>query len=411
MSYVLPSYARAPISIVKGEGCHLYDSEGTRYIDLCAGIATASLGHAHPRIIEAISEQAATLMHCSNLYHIPQQEQLAELISTQFICAEGKVFFSNSGAESNDGIIKTARRFGHRRPAADGSIRYEVITFQQSFHGRTLGSLAATGQDKIKEEFNPLLPGFIHVEFNKIEALKAAITPQTCAIMLEAVQGEGGVNPVTPEFLRSVAELCQQHDLLLMLDEVQCGFARTGARMGWQSVCPEITPDVVSCAKGMGGGFPIGAFWISDRAIDEAGTALSSIMGPGSHGSTYGGNPLACATSLAVLHTILEDDLTARAAALGELIEREVLSWDLPQVECVRGKGLLRGIGLREGSLRGLPADKLPSVYLNGLCLEAGLLCCPAGPSTLRLIPALTISEEPLREGLSILRRVLSDLG
>ncbi len=410
MSYVLPSYARAPISIVKGEGCHLYDSEGTRYIDLCAGIATASLGHAHPRIVEAISEQAATLMHCSNLYHIPQQEQLAELISTQFMRAEGKVFFSNSGAESNDGIIKTARRFGHRRPAADGSIRYEVITFQQSFHGRTLGSLAATGQDKIKEEFNPLLPGFVHVEFNNLDALRAAITPQTCAIMLEAVQGEGGVNPVTPEFLRAVAELCQQHDLLLMLDEVQCGFARTGARMGWQSVCPEITPDVVSCAKGMGGGFPIGAFWISDRAIDEAGTALSSIMGPGSHGSTYGGNPLACATSLAVLRTILEEDLTARAAALGDLIEQEVLSWDLPQVECVRGKGLLRGIGLREGSLRGLPADKLPSVYLNGLCLEAGLLCCPAGPSTLRLIPALTISEETLREGLSVLRRVLSEL-
>ncbi len=410
MSYVLPSYARAPISIVKGEASFLYDSEGRRYIDLCAGIATASLGHCHPSLVKAIQEQAGTLMHCSNLYNIPQQEELAELISKQFMQAEGKFFFANSGAESNDGIIKTARRFGHRRPAADGSIRYEVITFKQSFHGRTLGSLAATGQDKIKEEFNPLLPGFVHVEFNNLEALKAAITPHTCGIMLEAVQGEGGVNPVTPEFFRAIAELCKQHDILLMMDEVQCGFSRTGARMGWQSVCPEITPDLVSCAKGMGGGFPIGGFWISDRAIDDEGTALSSIMGAGSHGSTYGGTPLACAASLSVLKILLSDNLTERAQQMGDIIEKEVLSWNLNIVECVRGKGLLRGIGLRAGAMKGLPEGALPSIYLNGLCLQAGLLCCPAGPDTLRLIPALTISEETLREGLSILRSVLEQL-
>ncbi len=410
MSYVLPSYARAPISIVQGEGSYLNDSEGRRYIDLCAGIATASLGHAHPALVHAISEQASRLMHCSNLYHIPEQEQLAELISTEFIQSEGKVFFSNSGAESNDGAIKTARRFGHRRPASDGSIRYEIITFQQSFHGRTLGSLAATGQDKIKEEFNPLLPGFVHVEFNNIEAVRDAITPQTCAIMLEAVQGEGGVNPATPEFLRALAALCKEHDLLLILDEVQCGFARTGARMGWQSICPEICPDIVTCAKGMGGGFPIGAFWISDRAIDSAGTPLSSIMSAGSHGSTYGGSPLACATSLAVLKVMLEQDLTQRAAQLGELLETEILSWNHPLITCIRGKGLLRGIGLNSDAMKALPEGKLPSIYLNELCLHAGLLCCPAGPYTLRLIPALTIPEHTLMEGLQVLRATLDKL-
>ncbi len=409
MSYVLASYARAPISIVGGKASYLFDSDGNRYIDLCAGIATVSLGHCHPALVEAISQQAATLMHCSNLYHIPQQEQLAELISKEFIGAEGKVFFANSGAESNDGIIKTARRFGHRRPAADGSARYEVITFEKSFHGRTLGSLAATGQDKIKEEFSPLLPGFKHVEFNNIEALKEAISPQTCGILLEAVQGEGGVNPATADFLRAVAELCKQHDLLLMLDEVQCGFSRTGARMGWQSICPEIQPDLVSCAKGMGGGFPIGAFWLSDRAIDDAGTSLSSIMSAGSHGSTYGGTPLACAASLAVLKTLLKENLTERAEQLGNLVEQEVMSWNLPQISCVRGKGLLRGIGLNTEKMT-TPEGSLPSVYLNGLCLEAGVLCCPAGPETLRIIPALTIDEALLREGLSRIREIISQL-
>ncbi len=410
MSYVLQSYARAPISIVRGEGSYLYDSEGRSYIDLCAGIATASLGHAHPALTQAISQQAAKLMHCSNLYHIPEQEQLAELISTEFIPYAGKIFFSNSGAESNDGAIKTARRFGHRRPASDGSIRYEIITFQQSFHGRTLGSLAATGQDKIKEEFNPLLPGFVHVEFNNIEALRAAITPQTCAIMLEPIQGEGGVNPASPAFLAALAELCEQHDLLLILDEVQCGFARTGARMGWQSIYPELCPDVVSCAKGMGGGFPIGAIWISDRSIDDAGTALSSIMSAGSHGSTYGGNPLACASSLAVLKVILEQDLTRRAQQLGERLQEEILSWKHPLISCIRGKGLLRGLGLNEDAMKALPAGKLPSLYLNELCLQAGLLCCPAGPHTLRLIPALTIPEQTLMEGLQLLRATLDRL-
>ncbi len=302
-----------------------------------------------------------------------------------------------------------ARRFGHRKPAVDGSARYEVITFNQSFHGRTLGSMAATGQAKIQEEFSPLLSGFRYVDFNNLEQLRAAIGPQTCGILLEPVQGEGGVNPATAEFMRGVAELCREHDLLFMLDEVQCGFGRCGSKMGWQAIAPEIKPDLISSAKGMGGGFPIGCFWVSERAIDANGTTLSSIMGAGSHGSTFGGTPLACAASLAVTKEILAQNLDARAAELSGRIRDEIMSWQLPQITCVRGLGLLLGIGLAEGSFS-VPVGSTPAAYLNSLCLKAGLLCCPAGPQTLRLIPALTLSDEALIEGLRILKGVISQL-
>lgn len=407
--HVLPTYGRAPIAVAKGEGSYLFDTEGRRYVDFCAGIATCSLGHCHPAVVEAVSQQAATLMHCSNLYNIPQQEELAELIVEKAIGIPGRVFFCNSGAEANDGIIKVARRFGHRRPQTDGSPRYEVITFNKSFHGRTLGSMAATGQTKVQVEFDPLLVGFKYVDFNDYEALREAVSEVTCGIMLEVVQGEGGVNPATPEFLRDVAALCKEKDLLLMLDEVQCGFARTGAMMGWQAVCPEVQPDLVSCAKGIGGGFPMGCFWVSNRAIDADGTELSSIMGPGSHGSTFGGTPLACATALAVVSEIIEQNLAERACRMGQYIKETVEGWNLPCVETVRGLGLLRGIGLRKGAFS-VPEGNTPAAYVNGLCLKAGLLACPAGPDTLRLIPALNVPQEVLDEGLSILKNVLESL-
>lgn len=407
--HVLPTYGRAPITVAKGEGSYLFDTEGRRYVDFCAGIATCSLGHCHPAVVAAVSKQAGELMHCSNLYNIPQQEELAKLIVEKAIGIPGRVFFCNSGAEANDGIIKVARRFGHRRPQADGSPRYEVITFNKSFHGRTLGSMAATGQTKIQVEFDPLLVGFKYVDFNDLEALRAAVSEVTCGIMLEAVQGEGGVNPATPEFLRGVAELCKEKDLLLMIDEVQCGYGRTGAMMGWQAVCPEVKPDLVSCAKGIGGGFPMGCFWVSNRAMDAAGTELSSIMGPGSHGSTFGGTPLACATALTVVSEIVKQQLAERAAKLGEYIKTTVEGWGLPCVETVRGLGLLRGVGLRKGAFT-VPEGNTPAGYVNGLCMQAGLLACPAGPDTLRLIPALNVPEEVLEEGLAILKTVLEGL-
>ena len=387
----------------------MFDSAGKRYVDFCAGIATCSLGHCNPVVVEALSAQAKQLMHCSNLYNIPQQEELAELIVREAIGIPGQIFFCNSGAEANDGIIKVARRFGHRRPAADGSPRYEVITFNKSFHGRTLGSMAATGQAKIQVEFDPLLIGFKYVDFNDIDALRAAVSKETCGIMLEAVQGEGGVNPVKPEFLRAVAALCKEKDLLLMIDEVQCGFARCGKMMGWQAVCPDVQPDLVSCAKGIGGGFPMGCFWVSNRAIDEKGTSLSSIMGPGSHGSTFGGTPLACSVALAVVREMVNQKLAERAERLGSVIKDTVEGWQLPCVEGVRGLGLLRGVGFKPGSFA-VPEGSTPAAYVNNLCREAGLLACPAGADTLRLIPALTVPEEVLSEGLGILKSVLEKL-
>ncbi|MDO5450446.1 MAG: acetylornithine transaminase [Akkermansia sp.] len=406
--YVLPTYGRAPISMARGEGSYLYDTEERRYVDFCAGIATCCLGHCHPAVVQALTEQAGKLMHCSNLYGIPGQEKLAKLIVEDIIGIPGQVFFANSGAESNDGIIKVARRFGHRRPAADGSPRYEVITFNKSFHGRTLGSMAATGQRKIQVEFDPLLVGFKYVDFNDMAALRAAISPQTCGIMLEAVQGEGGVNPVQPEFLRGVAQLCKEHDLLLMVDEVQCGFCRCGATMGWKAVCPEVQPDLVSCAKGIGGGFPMGCFWVSNRAIDGQGTPLSSIMGAGSHGSTFGGTPIAVATSYAVVSELVQGAYHERAQRLGEYVKNTVEGWHIPCVTGVRGLGLLRGVGLDKDKFRNpLPEGMTPAGYVNNLCREAGLLACPAGPDTLRLIPALNIPAETLDEGLSILLGVL----
>ena len=404
--HVLGTYGRAPIEIVRGEGSYLYDGTGKRYVDFCSGIATVSLGHANPVVTRALTQQAEKLMHCSNLYTIPQQEELAELIVREVVQLDGQIFFCNSGAEANDGIIKVARRFGHRRPASDGTPRYEVITFLKSFHGRTLGSMAATGQKKVQVEFDPLLVGFKYVEFNDIEALRAAVSKETCGILLEAVQGEGGVNPVQPEFLRAVAQLCKEKDLLLMMDEVQCGFARCGKMMGWQAICPDLKPDLISCAKGMGGGFPMGCFWVSRRSIDEKGTSLCSIMDPGSHGSTFGGTPLACAVSLAVVREMVKQRLDERAARLGEVIKTTVEGWRLPCVETVRGLGLLRGVALVASALK-VPDGTTPAAHVNNLCREAGLLACPAGPDTLRLIPALTVPDDVLQEGLEILHRVL----
>lgn len=403
--YVLPTYGRLPLVPVRGEGVYLWDDQGRRYFDFCTGIAVCSLGHCAPVLVEAIQKQAATLLHVSNLYQIPQQAELAKTIVEDHVKLPGKVFFSNSGAESNDGLIKTARKFGHKHPQADGSPRYEVLTFTQSFHGRTLGGIAATGQDKVKEGFDPMLPGFRHLPLNDLAAVEAAIRPETVAILLEPVQGEGGVNVVTPEFLRGVAALCKQHDLLLFFDEVQTGFGRCGASMAWRTIAPEIEPDGISWAKGMGGGFPIGAFWISDRSIGDS--ALSSLMAPGSHGSTYGGNPLACAAAKAVLDEILTKDLSANASHQEKHIRETIASWNLPVITEVRGKGLLLGIGLDTSRITP-PEGKLPSQVVVLKALEHGLLLPAAGPATVRLLPPLNITDEEIDQALAILKDVLA---
>ena len=406
--HVLPTYGRFPLVPVRGQGCRLWDDAGKCYLDFCMGIAVCSLGHCHPRLVEAIRHQAGELLHCSNLYQIPLQAELAEEINMHHVRMPGKNFFSNSGAEANDGLIKSARRFGHKRPQPDGAPRYEVITFLQSFHGRTLGGMSATGQAKIQEGFDPLLPGFRYLPFNDLAALENAIRPETAAIMLEPIQGEGGVNSATPEFLRAVAEVCKQHDLLLFFDEVQTGFGRCGDAMAWRTIAPEIKPDGISWAKGMGGGVPIGAFWLSDRSIDDSGTALSSLMGPGSHGSTYGGNPLVCAASLAVLKEIREKGLAANALLQEVRIRETVRSWKLPIITEVRGKGLLLGIAL-DPALIPTPEGKTAALVVVGKLMERGLIVPPAGPNTFRLLPPLNVSSSEVDEAMAIIHAVLTE--
>jgi len=406
--YVLPTYVHFSVAPVRGEGTLLWDENGKRYLDFCSGLATCTLGHGNKLLVDAIAGQAATLIHCSNLYQIDKQAELAECLVEECAKLPGKVFFSNSGAEAIDGLIKLARRFGHAHRDSNGNARCEVLTFTNSFHGRTLGGIAATGQDKVKEGFDPLLPGFRHLKLNDIDALAEAIRPETAAILLEPIQGEGGIRLAEREFLLAIARLCKEHDLLLLLDEIQCGLGRTGEMAGWRTIAPEIEPDAISWAKGLGGGFPIGGFWVSERAIDD-GTPLLSILGPGSHGSTYGGNPLACVAALTVMREVLDNDLPQRAVALEKHIRTEIASWNHPGISEVRGKGLLLGVALNPGSLT-IPESVSPSIHLSRELAVAGLLAPPAGGDTVRLMPPLTVTGEHVDEALAILKATLDTI-
>ncbi|MFT6498531.1 MAG: acetylornithine/succinyldiaminopimelate/putrescine aminotransferase, partial [Akkermansiaceae bacterium] len=327
-----------------------------------------------------------------NLYYIELQADLAELIVEKVVQQPGKIFFSNSGAEANDGLIKLTRRFGLK------SGRYEVITFNKSFHGRTIGSMSATAQPKIYEGFDPLLPGFRYVEPNDLDAVKAALTDKTVAFLLEPIQGEGGVHPMTREFLEGLSSLAKQKDLLLLLDEVQCGFGRTGDLNGYETIAPGLAPDAISWAKGMGGGFPIGAFWVSEKH--------ASLLGPGSHGSTYGGNALACAASKAVIETIISEALPENVKARETQIRETIASWNHPAITEVRGHGLLLGIGINPAALD-IPEGKVPSIHLCSELLGKGLLVPPAGPETVRLLPPLTVTSGEVIKALELVQGVL----
>jgi len=407
--YVLPTYGRIPIVPAKASGTKLWDENGKEYLDFCTGIAVCSIGHCHPRLTKAIQKQAETLMHCSNLYLIPNQAELARMIVDDYVKIPGKVFFSNSGAEANDGLIKLARKFGHHNPAADGEPRTEIITLDMSFHGRTLGAMSATGQASIQAGFSPILRGFHYAILNDIESVIEKISDHTCAILLEPIQGEGGVNAATPEFLTQLKDLCKKHDLLLMFDEVQAGFGRLGNDMAWRAIVDGIEPDAISWAKGLGGGFPIGAFWVNDRVIDKENFALSSVLGNKSHGSTYGGNPLACAAALAVLTEIKESNLAENAKRQEQRIRQTIGSWNLPHVSEVRGKGLLLGIGLNPAAFH-LMEGKTPALELMLRLGDAGLLTVAAGPDTLRLLPPLNVTDQEVDQALAIIHEVLRDL-
>jgi predicted acetylornithine/succinylornithine family transaminase len=392
--YILPTYGRFPLTIIRGEGTRVWDEQDREYLDFCMGIATCSLGHCHPALTRAICEQAKTLMHCSNLYHIEPQANLAEIIIEKVLKQPGQVFFANSGAEANDGLIKFARKFGNP------SGRYEIITFQQSFHGRTLGSMSATAQAKIQEGFDPLLPGFRYVEFNNLEQAKAAITDKTVAFLVEPIQGEGGVNVASREFLEGLSALANENNLLLLLDEVQCGAGRTGHLNGFEAISPTLKPDAISWAKGMGGGFPIGAFWVSEKH--------THLLGPGSHGSTYGGNALAAAASKSVFDLILSENLIENVIAREDQIRREITSWNHPAIKEIRGHGLLLGIGLDPVALKNNEGQN-PAIALTTFLLSKGLLVVPAGPHTIRLLPPLNVSSADVQKALTLLREGLNE--
>ncbi|MDA7929921.1 acetylornithine/succinylornithine family transaminase [Akkermansiaceae bacterium] len=392
--YVLETYGRFPLTVARGKGTRVWDERGREYLDFCSGIATCSLGHCHPALTKAIAEQSTTLMHCSNLYYIGQQADLAELIVERVVGHPGKIFFSNSGAEANDGLIKFARRFGQ----ATG--RYELITFNKSFHGRTIGAMTATAQAKIHEGFDPLPTGFTYVEPNNLDAVKAALTDKTAAFLLEPIQGEGGVNPMTREFLEGLSGLAKEKDILLLLDEVQCGFGRTGDLNGYDTIASGLAPDGISWAKGMGGGFPIGSFYVAERH--------AHLLGPGSHGSTYGGNALACAASKAVIETIIAENLTENVKAREAQIRETIAGWNHPAITEVRGHGLLLGIGLKPDTLD-IPEGKAASIHLCAALIEKGLLVPPAGPEIVRLLPPLNVSADEVDQALQLVKAAFDD--
>ena len=310
-------------------------------------------------------------------------------------------------------VSNVARRYGVTRPLADGSPRYEIITFTGSFHGRTFGAMSATAQAKIHGGFGPIVPGFVYVPFNDIETLKAAITEKTVAILLEPVQGESGVHPVTADFLRAAADLCKTNDMLLLLDEVQCGLGRTGTLGGWRAIIPgdEIKPDAVSWAKSIGSGFPLGSFWIQDRPVGEGQGQLCDLLGPGSHGTTYGGSPLACTVGLTTLGVILRDRLTERSATLDTQIATEVSRWNHPAISAVRAFGMMIGFELDAGFFDSHPAvvasGRPASIWLARQMLDIGLMVVPAGTHVVRWLPPMNIQEAHVAEALQLFRQAL----
>jgi acetylornithine/N-succinyldiaminopimelate aminotransferase len=411
--FVVPTYGRYDLVLVRGRGSRVWDVEGKEYLDFGAGIAVSTLGHAHPRMIEAINRQVHELIHTSNLYYTRPQGELARRL-VEIVGAPGKVFFSNSGAEANEAAIKLARKFGNEcsGPLPSGKPRFEILTFHRSFHGRTMAGISATAQVKVKQGFAPLLPGFKHLPFNDLPAVEAAITDETVGVLLEPVQGEGGVYPASKEFLLGLRRICDQHGLLLMLDEIQCGLGRLGNWCGWKEIVEEeFIPDTISWAKGIGGGFPLGATWIRKtpvRSLTGETVDLCDLLKPGTHGTTFGGTPLACVTSLAVLETIQEEGLLENARNLGGYAIRRLS--DLPGVKQVRGMGLMLGIELGE-EFAALAGDgKTPANITVVASMKNGLLTVPAGPSVIRWLPPLNVTRAEIDEAVSILAKTLDEI-
>jgi acetylornithine aminotransferase/acetylornithine/N-succinyldiaminopimelate aminotransferase len=400
--YVVPSYGRFDLAFTRGSGSHVWDVAGKRYLDLGGGIAVCSLGHGHPEITEALVEQSKQLVHVSNLYYHEPQGRLAQRI-VQHI-APGKVFFANSGAEANEGLYKLARKFGHDEG------RFEIITAVNSFHGRTLAGISATGQDKVKKGFEPMVTGFRHVPFNDLQAMREAISPATVAILIEGVQGEGGITPATAKYLLGLRALCDEKKLLLLMDAVQCGHFRTGRFQSFQRILEGVPggdkflPDGISMAKSLGGGFPIGAFWVREPYAD--------LLGAGTHGTTYGGTPLGCAVALKVMDVIERDRLADNARHIGEFLKTELnrLAAAHPDViTTVRGLGLMIGFELapREKIPGFAKSDKAAAVQFVNRLHEAGVLTIPSGTQVVRLLPALNLRPQDAADGIAIIESIV----
>jgi acetylornithine/N-succinyldiaminopimelate aminotransferase len=375
---LMPVYPRSPVRPVRGEGVYLYGENGEQYLDFASGIAVNLLGHGHPHLTKAIQEQAATLVHVSNLYGSPQGEAYAQrLVEATFA---DTVFFTNSGAEAVECAIKTARRYHHHHGRPEKNV---LITFGNAFHGRTLGTISATDQEKLRDGFAPLLPGFTVVAFGDLEAATAAVTEQTAGFLIEPIQGEGGIRPASEAFMKGLRQLCDQNDLMLVLDEVQCGFARTGKLFAYEHY--GIEPDILAAAKGIGGGFPMGACLASEKAA--AGMVI------GTHGSTYGGNPLAMAAGQAVLDVVSDPAFVAHVAQISERL-RGALEQMIPNhdrlFEGVRGIGLMLGIKMKTDS-------RAFVTYLR----DHGILTVAAGDNVMRVLPPLIIEEAHVAEFVS----------
>lgn len=419
---VIPTYGRFPIALERGEGCRVWDEQGKEYLDFGAGIAVCSVGHSHPRVADAMSRQARKLVHTSNLYYTrPQGELAARLV--RYTGQPGKVFFCNSGAEANEGLYKIARKYGNEarsplsRHAAGEQLdyapnRFEILTFDGSFHGRTLGGIAATGQEKVKKGFEPIVTGFRHVPYNDAPELSRSIGPDTVAILMEPIQGEIGVRPATLAFLKAVRKICDDHGLLLMFDEIQCGLGRTGDWCAWQTLTGgEVVPDAISWAKGIADGYPMGAFWVRDRKItlkDGRECSLADLLGPGSHGTTYGGTPLGCTVATEVLSIVEEENLLANAREMGEYAKAALAGLQSPFIKEVRGVGLMIAFELVADFSERLGDSRSPSLALIARLHEAGLLCVPSGTHNVRWLPPLNVTRADIDQAIEILRSVLS---
>ena len=401
--YVAPTYGRFPLTLERGKGSHVWDVNGRRFLDMGGGIAVNALGHAHPELVKTISDQSATLTHCCNLYFHQGQGELAKQIVDRI--GPGKCFFSNSGAEANEGLFKLARKFG-----TDAG-RFEILTCLQSFHGRTMAGIAATGQDKVKQGFAPITPGFRHVPYNDLKAMESAISPATVAIMIEGIQGEGGIMPANPEYLKGLRALCDQHRLLLLWDGVQCGHYRTGDFQSYTSILADdsdgadFLPDALSMAKSIGGGFPMGAFWVREPYQD--------LLGPGSHGTTFGGSPLACAVALKILEVIDRDELAANASLMGRMLTNglQILAAKFPDyIQEIRGMGLMIGV-IFKSEISDLGNTERPvSLQIVERLHAHGMLTIPSGTQVVRFLPALNIGAAEVEEALSIFNTTLESI-